>query len=156
MADFMTVTLVGGVVDKPELQTTQTGKLLLKLRIKTSRSTKNTAGEWEQKDGTYWTITAWGELAENAAQAISEGDIVMALGTISQREWEGRDGAKRISVEMNAQHIGRSLVVNPRTTRTTKPDTSDPWSAGFGQAVEEEPPFQSLLRSTRVCSGDWV
>ena len=29
MADFMTVTLVGGVVDKPELQTTQTGKSLL-------------------------------------------------------------------------------------------------------------------------------
>jgi single-strand DNA-binding protein len=140
MADFMTVTLVGGVVDKPELQTTQSGKSLLKLRIKTSRSTKNAAGEWENKDATYWTITAWGEMAENAAEVINEGDIVIALGTISQREWEGRDGAKRVSVEMNAQHIGRSLVVNSRTTRTSKPAVEDPWSKSFGE-VEEEPPF---------------
>ena len=140
MADFMTVTLVGGVVDKPELQTTQSGKSLLKLRIKTSRSTKNAAGEWENKDATYWTITAWGELAENAAEVVNEGDIIMALGTISQREWEGRDGAKRVSVEMNAQHIGRSLTTNARTTRTTKPVEDDPWSKPFEQ-VEEEPPF---------------
>lgn len=151
MADFMTVTLVGGVVEKPVLQTTQTGKSLLKLQIKTSRSTKNAAGEWETKDGTYWTITAWGEMAENAVEDIKEGDIVMALGTISTREWEGRDGAKRVSVEMNAQHIGRSCVTNARTTRTSKVQESDPWSSPFA-AVEEEPPFQPKYAPTRVCS----
>jgi len=140
MADFMTVTLVGGVVDKPELQITQSGKSLLKIKIKTSRSTKNAAGEWENKDATYWTITAWGELAENAAEVINEGDTIMALGTISQREWEGRDGAKRVSLEMNAQHIGRSLVTTTRTTLITKPVVDEPWSKSL-EEVEEEPPF---------------
>lgn len=140
MADFMTVTLVGGVVDKPELQITQSGKSLLKIKIKTSRSTKNAAGEWENKDATYWTITAWGELAENAAEVINEGDTIMALGTISQREWEGRDGAKRVSLEMNAQHIGRSLTTITRTTLITKPVVDEPWSKSL-EEVEEEPPF---------------
>ena len=141
MADFMTVTLVGKVTDQPELQVTQTGKSLLKVKIKTSRSTKNASGEWEQKDATYWTITAWGELAENTAEGINEGDIVMALGTISQREWEGRDGAKRISLELNAQHIGRSFAtsnVQRESKWNRKANDDDPWKV---EPVEEEPPF---------------
>lgn len=143
MADFMTVTLVGVVSDKPELQVTQTGKSLLKIRMKTSRSTKNASGEWEQKDATYWTVTAWGELAENAAEAFDEGDVIMALGTISQREWEGRDGAKRVSVELNAQHLGKSLAAS-KVIRESKWDRKanddDPWTKA-AEPLEEEPPF---------------
>lgn len=141
MADFMTVTLVGKVSEQPELQVTQTGKSLLKIKMKTSRSSKNANGEWEQKDATSWSVTAWGQLAENAAQELKEGDLIMALGTISQREWEGRDGAKRISLELNAQHLGRSLV-SSNTERESKKDTrvhdDNPWAK---EMVEEEPPF---------------
>ena len=136
MADFMTITLVGMVAENPELQVTQTGKSLLKLKMKTSRSAKNAQGEWEQKDPTYWTVTAWAELAENAAEVLREGDIIMALGTVSQREWEGRDGAKRISVELNAQHLGKSLVA-AQVVKDVKP--SEPW-VELAEAIEE-PPF---------------
>jgi len=141
MADFMTVTLVGKVTEKPELQVTQTGKSLLKVKMKTSRSIKNTNGEWEQKDATYWSVTAWGELAENAAEGLNEGDLIMALGTISQREWEGRDGAKRISLELNAQHIGRSYAstsVVRESKWDRKANDDDPF---VKEMVEEEPPF---------------
>jgi len=141
MADFMTVTLVGMVSEQPELQVTQTGKSLLKVKMKTSRSSKNAKGEWEQKDATSWSVTAWGQLAENAAQELREGDVIMALGTISQREWEGRDGAKRISLELNAQHLGRSLV-SVNSEREPKKDTrvndDNLWAR---EMVEEEPPF---------------
>ncbi len=106
MADS-TVTLVGNLTRDPELRFTQSGQAIATLGIAVSRRYQQN-GEWQEKTS-FFNITAWGQLGENAASSLSKGSRAIVTGRLEQRSYETQDGEKRSVVEVVADEIGPSL-----------------------------------------------
>jgi single-strand DNA-binding protein len=115
------VTLVGNLTREPELRYTQGGKGVTSFGLAVSRRYQ-VNGEWQEKTS-FFNVTAWDQLGENAAATLSKGTRVIVNGRIEIREYEARDGGKRTSVDVVADEIGPSLrwarATIERTTRTT-------------------------------------
>lgn len=125
------VTLTGRVGADPELKFSKTGTAVLNLRVVTNGRRKTDAG-WEDVDTTWWRVSAFKQLAENAAESLSTGDLVIITGKVKAREWMDKDGGKQVSWEVTADHIGVDLVrvkaSSSRVERASKPAVDDPWS----------------------------
>ena len=67
-----TVTLIGNLVDDPELRFTPSGVALAKIRIAVNRRWRGQDGEW-QEDTSFFTGTLWREQAESAAESLQKG-----------------------------------------------------------------------------------
>ena len=108
MASDNSVTLAGNLVDDPELRFTANGQAMARMRLAVSRRWTNQQGEW-QEDTSFFTVTAWRELAENLSGSLVKGTRVIVSGRMQQRSWENPDGDKRSVVEVQADDIGPSL-----------------------------------------------
>ena len=111
------ITVVGTVTRDPELKFINSGKAMIKFSVVTSKKKKNDDGSWEDTGTTYWDITAWDVLAENAADALGKGTQVVVLGTAESQEWNDKTtGEKKSKLGITAQHIAISLKKSrPRT-----------------------------------------
>ena len=126
------ITLTGGVVADPELKFSAKGMAVLNLRVATSRRTKTDDG-WVDVDQTFWRVSAFRQLAENAAESLSKGDRVIVVGKVKSREWQDKDGNKQVSWEVTADSIGVDLrwsaSKSSGVSRAKVED--DPWSKPF-------------------------
>ena len=103
------VTLVGNLVDSPELRYTASGVAMCRLRIAVNRRWKNNnTGEWEE-EAHFFSGSCWRDLAENVAESLNKGDRVILHGRLQQRSWETSEGERRSMVEVNVTDIGPSL-----------------------------------------------
>jgi single-strand DNA-binding protein len=111
------ITVVGTVTRDPELKFINSGKAMIKFSVVTSKKKKNDDGSWEDTGTTYWDITAWDVLAENAADVLMKGTQVVVLGTAESQEWNDKTtGEKKSKLGITAQHIAISLKKSrPRT-----------------------------------------
>jgi single-strand DNA-binding protein len=136
------VTIVGNLVDDPELRFTPQGAPVANLRVAVTARIKDDDG-WRDGDTSFYRITAWRSLAENAGDSLSKGDRVIVTGTLRQRSWETPEGDKRQVVEITADEIGPSL-----RWATAKPDRGNregeplvKAGASKGGQFNDEPPF---------------
>ena len=111
------VTLVGNLVDDPELRFTPSGVAMAKVRFAVNRRYQDRNGEW-QEDTSYFTGTCWRDMAENVAESFTKGTRVIVVGRLTQRSWETNEGEKRSTVEVDIQEMGPS--VRWATTSVTK------------------------------------
>ncbi len=108
MADS-NVTIVGNLVEDPELRFTSGGQGMAKLRVACNRRWQDRAsGEWREETS-FFGVTCWRELAENVANSLHKGARVVVSGRLQQRSWETPDGDKRSVVEIQADEVGPSL-----------------------------------------------
>lgn len=114
------VTLVGNLVDDPELRFTPGGQAMAKLRFAVNRRWKDRADEW-QEETSFFGGTLWGEAAENAAESLTKGTRVIVTGTLEQRTWETNDGEKRSVVEVRIDELGPSLKWATATVTKKQP-----------------------------------
>lgn len=136
------ITLTGRVVADPELKFSATGLAVLNLRVVTSGRRKTDAG-WEDVDTTFWSVSAFRQLAENCAESLAKGDLVLVTGKAKSREWTDKEGGKRLSWEVAADHIGVDLVRNiAKVTRVARePVSDDSWETPPFAPDEDKPPF---------------
>ncbi len=122
-----TVTVIGNLVEDPELRYTQSGVPMAKIRVAVNRRW-NQNGEW-QEETSFFGGTLWREAAENAAESLQKGVRVIITGSLEQRSWETQEGEKRSVVELRIDEIGPSLRwATASVTRTAKS------SGGFGDS----------------------
>jgi single-strand DNA-binding protein len=128
------ITIVGNLTREPELRYTQGGKGVTSFGVAVSHRYQ-VNGEWQEKTS-FFNVTAWDQLGENAAATLSKGSRVIVNGRIEVREYEARDGGKRTSVDVIADEIGPSLrwarATIERTTRTTADDGGQGGGGNFG------------------------
>ncbi len=87
------VQLIGNLGQRPETRQTSTGTLIANLRLATSSSWKDKAGE--RQEATEWhRCVAFGRLAEIAQQYLDKGSKVYIEGRIQTRKWNGDDGCE--------------------------------------------------------------
>jgi single-strand DNA-binding protein len=54
-------------------------------------------------------VICWRDLAENVAETVSKGTLVIVTGRLEQRSWETDDGERRSRTEVVADEVGPSL-----------------------------------------------
>jgi single-strand DNA-binding protein len=101
------VTLIGNLVDDPEMRFTPAGVAMAKVRFAVNRRYQSN-GEW-QEETSFFGGTCWREMAENAAETLQKGMRVIVVGRLEQRTWETNDGEKRSVVEVRIEDIGPSI-----------------------------------------------
>lgn len=95
------VTLLGNVGAPPELRYTNSGKPVVRLRIATSERRAKDAPEQTE----WHTVTAWDQLAELANRLLQKGSKVYVEGRLQTREYNDRDGNKRMATEIVAREM---------------------------------------------------
>ncbi len=122
MADS-TVTIVGNLTRDPELRFTAGGKGVASFGVAVNRRYQ-VNGEWQEKVS-FFNVTAWDTLGENAAASLTKGTRIMVTGRLEQREYETPAGEKRNVVEIVADELGPSLRwarAEVERTQRTGPD----------------------------------
>jgi len=100
------VILIGRLGKKPELTAiAQTGRQVAKFTLATNEKffNKNTR---ETRDRTEWhNIVVWGNQAEFCERYLDKGRQVVVEGKLRTREWQGKDGTKRRTTEIEAENV---------------------------------------------------
>jgi single-strand DNA-binding protein len=122
MAGETVITVVGNLVDDPELRFTPSGAAVANFRVaSTPRTFDKNTNEWKDGDALFLSCSIWRQAAENAAETLQKGMRVVIQGTLKQRSYETREGEKRTVVELEVDEIGPSLkYATANVTRTSR------------------------------------
>ena len=123
------VTLVGNLVEDPELRFTANGVAMARIRLAVNRRYRDRNNEW-QEETSFFGGTCWREVAENVAESLSKGDRVFVTGRLEQRSWETNEGEKRSMVEVRIDEVGPSL--RWATATVTKTPRQDGGGGNYG------------------------
>ena len=104
MASLNKVMIIGNLGSEPEMRFTPNGNPVTSFRVATNRV--YTTPEGERKEETEWfTVVAWGKLAEQCNQFLTKGRLVYAEGRLHTRTWEGQEGQKHYRSEVVANRV---------------------------------------------------
>lgn len=131
------ISIVGNLTADPELRFTASGKAVASLRVAVSERVKDTDGTWKDGDATFWKVTVWDRLAEHVGDSLAKGQRVIAVGRVSSRTYETREGEKRTDYEITADAVGPDLKWDTvKVSKASKggpkatPAADDPWAHG--------------------------
>ena len=167
MAGDTVITIVGNLVDDPELRFTPSGAAVAKFRVaSTPRYMDRQTNEWKDGDSLFLTCNVWRQAAEHVAESLQRGMRVIVQGRLRQRSYETKEGEKRTVFEIEVDEVGPSLRnATAKVNKTTRSAgggfggnasggaAEDPWASaappagdGWGggatsSASQDEPPF---------------
>ena len=116
------ITIVGNLVEDPELRFTPAGQPVARFRVaSTPRFRDNATGEWKDGDTLFLTCQVWRQAAENVAETLQKGMRAIVTGRLRQRSYETNEGEKRTVYELEADEIGVSLrSASAKVTRASR------------------------------------
>ena len=136
------ITVAGLVATTPRHLVTQDGLPITSFRLAAShrRFDRNTS-KWVDGETNWFTVTAFRQLAINAAGSVSKGDRVLIAGKLRVRDWDNGERAGT-SVEIELDSMGHDLTWGSSVfTRTVLVREGDP-----AEEVEaEEQPEPELV-----------
>jgi single-strand DNA-binding protein len=110
MAGETVITVVGNLVDDPELRFTPSGAAVAKFRVaSTPRTFDRQTNEWKDGESLFLTCSVWRQAAENVAESLQKGMRVIVQGRLKQRSYDDREGVKRTVYELDVDEVGASL-----------------------------------------------
>jgi single-strand DNA-binding protein len=131
MAGETVVTLVGNLVDDPELRFTPSGAAVANFRVaSTPRTYDRQSGEWKDGESLFISCSVWRQAAENVAESLQRGMRVIVQGRLKSRSYETREGEKRTVFEIDVDEVGPSL--RSATAKVTRAMRSGPGGEGGG------------------------
>ena len=102
---FSKAMIIGNLGRDPEMRYTPSGRPVTEFSVAVNQSTKNQqTGEWVEATD-WFRVTVWGDRAERTAEQFRKGNRVFVEGRFRTREYEARDGQKRISLEITADNV---------------------------------------------------
>ncbi|GGV86824.1 hypothetical protein GCM10010294_67950 [Streptomyces griseoloalbus] len=159
MAGETVITVVGNLVDDPELRFTPAGAAVAKFRVaSTPRTFDRQTNEWKDGESLFLTCSVWRQAAENVAESLQRGMRVIVQGRLKQRSYEDREGVKRTVYELDVDEVGPSLTyATAAVTKKTgsgqqqRPANGQQQTGGWGGGQQhpaaqganysDEPPF---------------
>jgi single-strand DNA-binding protein len=153
------VMIIGNLGSDPEMRYTPTNRAVTQFNVAVNQSTKNQqTGEWVEETD-WFRVSVWGDRAERMAETLRKGNKVFVEGRFKTREFEGRDGQKRTSLEITAD----SIVNLERRNRDEEGSfagspaggqSAGSFSGGGGEGGPSGPPAGGNVRPTRPPSDD--
>src|SRR3954447_756754 len=103
---FSKVMIIGNLGRDPEMRYTPSGRQVTEFSVAvTHRGRDPQSGEWADQGTDWFRVTIWGDRAERAAEEFRKGNRVFVEGRFRTREYEARDGQKRISLDVTADNV---------------------------------------------------
>jgi single-strand DNA-binding protein len=138
MAGETTITIIGNLVDDPDLRFTPSGAAVANFRIaSTPRTFDRQTNEWKDGDTLFMTCAVWRQAAENVAESLQRGMRVIVSGRLKARSYETREGEKRTVFEVDVDEVGPSLrSATAKVTRASRSggDAGASYSGGGASA----------------------
>jgi single-strand DNA-binding protein len=132
MAGETVITVVGNLVNDPEMRYTNSGAGVASFRIaSTPRTLDRQSGEWKDGEALFLTCNIWREAAEHVVQSLQRGARVIVQGRLRQRSYETKEGEKRSVYELEVDEIGPSLRY---ATATVQKAVRSGGGGGFGNS----------------------
>jgi len=104
------ITVIGNLVDDPQLRYTPTGQAVANFRVaSTPRFMDRQTNEWKDGDSLFLSCNVWRQAAENVAESLQRGMRVIVSGRLRQRSYETKEGEKRTVYEVEVDEVGPSL-----------------------------------------------
>lgn len=129
MSSVNKVILVGNLAADPEVRHTQSGDPIVNLRVATSETWKNKAGERQERSEFHRVVIFNEHLAKIAEQYLTKGSKVYLEGQLQTRKWQDQSGNDRYSTEIVMQRYRGELQMLGGKSNNDKPANSDD---GFG------------------------
>lgn len=155
--------ITGNVATEPTVQKTQGGATMTRFRVACpNRQRDAQTGEWVDRESSWFTVFAYGSLAENAMKSLSKGMRVVAAGQLKVRDW-AKDERSGTSAEVHADSLGLDLRWGKATfVRTAgggrKNDdhlhTEEAWMSDPGAGEAAEDGISTVSEETLVPEGD--
>ncbi|GGL01247.1 single-stranded DNA-binding protein [Sphaerisporangium melleum] len=137
-----TITIVGNLVDDPELRFTPSGQAVARFRIaSTPRFMDRQTNEWKDGESLFLTCNVWRQAAENVAESLQRGMRVIVQGRLKQRSYETKEGEKRTVYEVEVDEVGPSL--RNATTKVNKTSRQGGGGGGGGGFGASDDPWAS-------------
>ncbi len=135
MAGETVITVVGNLVDDPELRFTPSGAAVANFRIaSTPRTFDKQTNEWKDGDALFLSCSVWRQAAENVAESLQKGMRVVVQGRLKSRQYETREGEKRTVFEIEVEEVGPSLkYATAKVTRAGRSSGGGGYGAQGGQ-----------------------
>src|SRR6478609_9352501 len=147
MAGETTITVIGNLVDDPELRFTPSGAPVANFRIaSTPRTFDRQTNEWKDGDTLFLSCAVWRQAAENVAESLQRGMRVIVQGRLKSRQYETREGEKRTVFEIDVEEVGPSLrSASAKVTKTTRSGGGGGGYSGGGgqQSAPADDPWAS-------------
>jgi single-strand DNA-binding protein len=145
------ITLVGNLVDDPELRFTPSGAAVAKFRIaSTPRFLDKQTNEWKDGESLFLTCNVWRQAAENVAESLQRGMRVIVQGRLKQRSYETKEGEKRTVYEVEVDEVGPSL--RSATAKVNKTQRGG-GGGGFGGGAVDNDPWASAAPAAPASAG---
>lgn len=161
MAGETSITVIGNLVDDPELRFTASGVAVANFRIaSTPRVFDKQSNEWRDGDSLFLSCSVWRQYAENVAESLTKGTRVIVTGRLKQRSYETQSGERRTVFEIEVDEVGPCLRnATAKVSRVSREGgfnaggssqmpAADPWATGGGATGgdswaggNEQPPF---------------
>jgi single-strand DNA-binding protein len=111
MAGETVITVVGNLVDDPQLDFTTSGAARARFTVaSTPRTFDRQANEWKDGEPLFLNCTAWRQPAEYIAESLQKGMRVIVQGRLRQRRWEDEQTREKRSIYgLEVDEIGPSL-----------------------------------------------
>lgn len=98
------VMLIGRLGRDPEMRYTPSGRPVTTFSLATSRSWNTSEGE-RRTETEWFTIVAWGSLAEICKNYLNKGQQVYIEGRLQTRHWDDAEGNKHSATEVVASEM---------------------------------------------------
>jgi single-strand DNA-binding protein len=141
MINGATVTLAGYVATEPHYKTINDGVPHVTMRVAwTSRYRDRETGEWRDGKTSFANVNCWRKLANNVVSSLRKGQAIVVMGRLQVRDFDDRDGKRRIAVDIEADAIGHDLYRGvahfQRTFRSPgEPADGQPDGLAMGEAI---------------------
>ncbi|WP_149262804.1 single-stranded DNA-binding protein [Actinomadura sp. K4S16] len=134
MAGDTVITIVGNLVEDPNLRFTPSGQAVASFRLaSTPRFFDRQSGDWKDGEALFLTCNVWRQAAENVAETLQRGMRVIVQGRLKQRSYETREGEKRTVFEVEVDEVGPSLRnATAKVNKTQRQGGGGQGGGGFG------------------------
>ncbi len=138
MAGETTITIIGNLVDDPDLRFTPSGAAVANFRIaSTPRTFDKQTNEWKDGETLFMTCAVWRQAAENVAESLQRGMRVLVQGRLKARSFETREGEKRTVFEIDVDEVGPSLRnATAKVTRASRSGGDGSYSGGSSSSQQ--------------------
>ena len=104
-----------GVARQPEIMFGKEGKAWAKIRCVAKDRVRDAMGKWVDGEPLYIDVIV-NVGAEHIVESVAVGDSIIAIGKLTQREYE-KDGTKHTIIQFRAESIGVSTRFAPARTQ---------------------------------------
>lgn len=105
-----------------------------RFRLAVTRSWRKDDGTWEEGEARWYTIHAFGALAENAYKSVLKGLPVIVVGRPQAQAWLTKNGELRSEISINARTMGLDL--------------------GFGESIFRRSPSRQPVENSETPTGE--